>query len=205
MATPKDTDTAETQGQKQSLNALEVETPQVKTEEKPSTGRFLFEIFCAVIFLGMIGLVTYNAFLRYAFRSSFPPSEEWARFLFIYVTFFGAIEAFYHHRHIAVDIVTDHLHGSVRKAVDIVAILCSMGAMLLLLLGGIEYVKQTIDTYSVSTNINMSVINCSLPICALAALIFFVRDLVKLVRTPAGEINPKRSKEEKIAEFMRDA
>ena len=59
------------------------------------SGELLFEIFCAVIFLGMIGLVFYNAFLRYVFGGSYPPSEEWARFLFIYITFFGAIEAFY--------------------------------------------------------------------------------------------------------------
>ena len=82
-----------------------------KPAPKDSTGEFLFQIFCAVIFLSMIGLVSYNAFLRYVFRSSFPPSEEWARFLFIYITFFGAIEAFYRHKHIAVDLVTDHLHG----------------------------------------------------------------------------------------------
>ncbi|HIW00742.1 MAG TPA: TRAP transporter small permease [Candidatus Desulfovibrio intestinipullorum] len=173
-------------------------------QEKTSPGRFLFEIFCAVIFLGMIGLVTYNAFLRYAFRSSFPPSEEWARFLFIYVTFFGAIEAFYHHRHIAVDLVTDKLHGATRKAVDIIALLCSIGAMGLLLVGGIEYVRQTIDTYSVSTNINMSIINSSLPICAAVALVFFLKDLWKLLRTPASQVNPVKSKEEKIAEFMKD-
>ncbi len=185
--------------------ANEQEIPaNAEQKEQTSRGRFLFEVFCAVIFLGMIGLVTYNAFLRYAFRSSFPPSEEWARFLFIYVTFFGAIEAFYHHRHIAVDLVTDKLHGMPRKVVDAIAILCSMAAMFLLFMGGIEYVKQTIDTYSVSTNINMSIINSSLPICAGVALILLARDLYKLLKTPAELVNPKVSKEEKIAEFMKD-
>ncbi|MDO5484448.1 MAG: TRAP transporter small permease, partial [Desulfovibrionaceae bacterium] len=102
-----------------------------------STGRLLFEIFCAVIFLGMIGLVFYNAFLRYAFGSSYPPSEEWARFLFIYITFFGAIEAFYHKKHIAVDMFVDLLHGAPRKYVDIAAVLLGMAAMSLLLYGGV--------------------------------------------------------------------
>lgn len=179
-------------------------TEAAENKEQSSKGRFLFEIFCAVIFLAMIGLVTYNAFLRYVFRSSFPPSEEWARFLFIYVTFFGAIEAFYHHRHICVDLVTDKLHGAPRKVVDIIALLCSIGAMGLLLVGGIEFVRQTVDTYSVSTNINMSLIYGTLPICAAAALVIFLKDLYKLLKTPASEVNPRRSKEEKIAEFMKD-
>lgn len=77
------------------------------------SGELLFEIFCAVIFLGMIGLVFYNAFLRYVFGGSYPPSEEWARFLFIYITFFGAIEAFYWKKHIAVDMVCGHVLGHV--------------------------------------------------------------------------------------------
>lgn len=176
---------------------------EAKKPAKSSGSRFLFELFCAVIFLGMIGLVTYNAFLRYAFRSSFPPSEEWARFLFIYVTFFGAIEAFYHRKHIIVDLVIDHLHGMPRKIIDVVAILISMATMGLLFAGGVSYVLQTKDMYSVSTNINMAFIHCTLPICAGATIVIFIRDLVKVLRTPAAQCNPKKSKEEKIQEFLK--
>ena len=175
-----------------------------KPAPKDSTGEFLFQIFCAVIFLSMIGLVSYNAFLRYVFRSSFPPSEEWARFLFIYITFFGAIEAFYRHKHIAVDLVTDHLHGLSRKLCDLVAICFSLGAMALLLVGGVSYVMQTMDTYSVATNINMTFINAVLPICAAAAIIFYLRDLWLLLRTPSEQVNPKISKEEKIARLLKE-
>ena len=46
-------------------------------------GAVAFQIFCACIFLGMIGLVFLNAVLRYCFNSGYPPSEEWARVLFI--------------------------------------------------------------------------------------------------------------------------
>ena len=169
-----------------------------------SVGAFLFQLFCAAIFLGMIGLVSYNAFLRYAFGDSFPPSEEWARFLFIYVTFFGAIEAFYHHKHISVDLVTDRLHGISRKVVDIFAILVCMAAMGLLLVGGIQHVLQTADTYSVTTDINMTFINSVLPICAASAIIFFLRDLVKLLRTPSEKVNPKMTLEEKINKVLKD-
>ena len=150
------------------------------------SGELLFEIFCAVIFLGMIGLVFYNAFLRYVFGGSYPPSEEWARFLFIYITFFGAIEAFYRKKHIAVDMFVDLLHGAARKYVDIAATLMGMTAMGLLLYGGVINVLQTLDTYSVATNVNMALINGTLPIMAAAALLMQIRDLVALVRRPAS-------------------
>lgn len=154
--------------------------------QSETIGQLLFEIFCAVIFLGMIGLVFYNAFLRYVFSSSYPPSEEWARFLFIYITFFGAIEAFYRKKHIAVDMFVDLLHGASRKYVDVAATLLGMAAMALLLYGGVINVLQTLDTYSVATNVNMALINGTLPIMACAALFMQARDLMVLIRRPSS-------------------
>ena len=122
----------------------------------------------------------------------------------IYITFFGAIEAFYRHKHIAVDLVTDHLHGLSRKVCDLIAICFSLGAMALLLVGGVSYVMQTADTYSVATNINMTFINAVLPICAAAAIIFYLRDIWVLLRTPSEQVNPKISKEEKIARLLKE-
>lgn len=148
-------------------------------------GEFLFQVFCAVIFLGMIGLVFYNAMLRYVFSSSYPPSEEWARFLFIYITFFGAIEAFYRKKHIAVDMFVDLLHGASRKYVDVAASLLGIIAMALLLWGGIVNVMQTYDTYSVATNVNMTFINGTLPVMAAAAIYMQIRDFFRLIKRPA--------------------
>ena len=52
-----------------------------KEQAKESAGEVAFQGFCAAVFLGMIGLVFYNAVLRYVFRASFAPSDEWPRFL----------------------------------------------------------------------------------------------------------------------------
>ena len=152
--------------------------------QKASTAQLLFEIFCATLFLAMIGLVFYNAVLRKVFNSSYPPSEEWARFLFIYITFFGAIEGFYHKRHIAVDMFVNMLGAAKRKIVDVIAVCCSIAAMFLLLYGGIVNVLQTMDTYSPATEVNMAIINGTLPIMAFAALILLLRDLKDILFPP---------------------
>ena len=163
---------------------------EIRQEEAAKgKGERAFEVFCAAIFLGMIGLVFFNAFLRYVFRSSFAPSEEWARFLFIYITFIGGIEAFYRHKHIAVDMFVNMISGTSRKAVDIVASLFMLAALVLLLFGGISVVLQTLDTYSVATDVNMAFINGTLPVMAFAAIIIHLRDIVRLIRTPASEFN----------------
>ncbi len=166
--------------------------PEAEPLPKEDTiGEFIFQVFCAVIFLGMIGLVFYNAMLRYVFSSSYPPSEEWARFLFIYITFFGAIEAFYRKKQIAVDMFVDLLHGANRKYVDIFATVMGILAMFLLLWGGVVNVLQSYDTYSVATNVNMTFINGTLPVMAAAALVIQIRDLLGIIRRPASSFGRK--------------
>ena len=160
----------------------------IKNRNKANqAGALACQMFCACIFLGMIGLVFLNAFLRYCFNSGYPPSEEWARFLFIYITFFGAIEAFYRKKHIAVEMVVDLLQGNCRKAMNIIAILFSLGALGVLLQGGIIYVLRTLDTYAIATYVNMAIINIMLPIMAAAAIVLQLRDLIAIIRTPASK------------------
>jgi len=161
---------------------------QIQEEkEKRSMGQLIFEIFCATLFLAMIGLVFYNAVLRKVFNSSYPPSEEWARFLFIFITFFGAIEGFYRYRHIAVDMFVNLLGKGSRKIVDIIAMCLGIAAMTLLLWGGIVNVLQTMDTYSPATGVNLGLINATLPIMAFAALILQIRDLKKRLQLPPDQ------------------
>ncbi|MDR2054760.1 MAG: TRAP transporter small permease [Desulfovibrio sp.] len=156
-------------------------------EKRDTPGELAFQVFCAMIFLGMIGLVFYNAFLRYVFGSSFAPSEEWARFLFIYITFFGAIEAFYRKKHIAVDMVVGLFSGIPRKTLEVAASLLTLGVLAFLLWGGIELLGQTMDTYAVATNVNLGFINGTLPLMAAAALVIRGRDFVLLLKKPASE------------------
>lgn len=164
---------------------------QLPAEEPRESGwAVAFQVFCAAVFLGMIGLVFYNAVLRYVFRSSFAPSEEWARFLFMYITFFGAIEAFYRGRHIAVDMVTAQLSGVSRKVTDIVAQILSLCAIGLLAIGGVSLVLQTMDTYTVATGLNMTFVNGTLPLMAIVVFCFYVRSLVATIRKPASEFKP---------------
>ena len=162
-----------------------------KEQNNESTGELAFQVFCAVVFLGMIGLVFCNALLRYIFKMSFAPSEEWSRILFMYITFFGSIEGFYRGRHIAVDMVTGLLHGVTRKAVDIVAQLLALAALFVLAVGGVTLVMQTIDTNTVATGLNMAFVNGTLPLMAIAVIVMRAYALVKTIRRPASSFVAK--------------
>ena len=168
-------------------SALEAMHHEAPPPEKSGPIQLLFELFCASVFLGMIGLVFYNAVLRKFFRSSFAPSEDWARFLFIYITFFGAIEAFIHHKHIAVDLLVGATSGKVKKTLNILASLCALFALGLLLYGGIINVWQFRDYKAVTTGVNMALIYGTLPIMAVAAIVVELKSLWAVIRRPASE------------------
>lgn len=161
-----------------------------KEQSNESTGELAFQAFCAVVFLTMIGLVFYNAMLRYVFKSSFAPSEEWARILFMYITFFGSIEGFYRGRHIAVDMVTGLLKGATRKSVEIAAQMLALGALFVLAVGGVTLVMQTIDTRTVATNLNMAFVNGTLPLMAFVVILMRGRELFLTFKKPASEFKP---------------
>ena len=158
-----------------------------KEQNNESKGELAFQVFCAAVFLGMIGLVFCNALLRYVFKMSFAPSEEWSRILFMYITFFGSIEGFYRGRHIAVDMFTSLLHGVTRKAVDVVAQILALAALFVLAIGGVTLVMQTIDTKTVATGLNMAFVNGTLPLMAIAVIIMRTYDLVKTIKKPAAQ------------------
>lgn len=182
-------------------NPTKIMLESKKKQMEPFTlnGKTLFEMFCAFVFLGMVGLVFYNAFLRYVFRSSFPPSEEWARFLFIYIIYFGAIEACYRKKHIAVDLLTSRLTGISRCLIDLLANLLGVVALSVLLLGGWRIVQLTCDIASVATHVNMAIVNCTLPLMALATLILTLRDMYGILAKAL-----RRKKSEPIASDVED-
>ena len=70
--------------------------------------RFLSFLIVAALAL-MVVLVFTNVFLRYAFNSGITVSEELSRWLFVWLTFMGAIVALNEHGHLGTDFLVGKL------------------------------------------------------------------------------------------------
>ena len=64
---------------------------------------WLLKVLIALFLAIMVVLVFGNVFLRYAFNSGITVSEEVSRWLFVWLTFLGAIVAMREHGHLGVD------------------------------------------------------------------------------------------------------
>lgn len=67
------------------------------------------EFFVVFILATMSCLVFLNVILRYGFNSSINVTEEVSRYLFVWLTFLGAILAFSDNQHVSVTMLTDKL------------------------------------------------------------------------------------------------
>ncbi len=89
----------------------------------------------------MVALVFGNVVLRYAFDSGIAVSEELSRWLFIWITFLGAIVALREGGHLGTDLLLARLPPQLRRACGVLAQLLMLGICWLLLQGTLEQTR----------------------------------------------------------------
>ena len=115
---------------------------------KVVNGYFAFLKVLIALFLAiMVVLVFGNVVLRYAFNSGITVSEEVSRWLFVWLTFLGAIVAMREHGHLGVDSLVRMLPTWGKKACLVLSQLLMLYATWLLLRGSWE---QTIINWDVA-------------------------------------------------------
>ncbi|OOF54491.1 TRAP transporter small permease [Rodentibacter genomosp. 2] len=82
------------------------------------TGKVL-EMLVVTILSIMSCLVFLNVILRYGFNSSINITEEVSRYLFVWLTFLGAILAFSEKQHVSVTMLTERLSNKKRKILSL--------------------------------------------------------------------------------------
>ncbi len=160
-------------------------------------GRAL-EVFMAIGLALMVVLVFGNVALRYVFNSGISVSEEMARWLFIWVTFLGAIVALRERAHLGTGFLLDRLPTGGKKACLVVAHLLMLGTCWLVLEGAWEQAKINWDVSAPSSGLSMAIFYASGVVFAISALLILANDLFGLLtgRVSADELASMRESEE---------
>jgi TRAP-type C4-dicarboxylate transport system permease small subunit len=95
----------------------------------------LLKVLIALFLAIMVVLVFGNVVLRYAFNSGITVSEEVSRWLFVWLTFLGAIVAMREHAHLGVDALVKRLPTAGKKVCLVLSQLLMLYATWLLLVG----------------------------------------------------------------------
>jgi TRAP-type C4-dicarboxylate transport system permease small subunit len=107
----------------------------------------LLKALIAIALMVMVVLVFGNVVLRYAFNTGITVSEEVSRWLFVYLTFLGAIVAFRERGHLGVDMLVQKLGITGKKVCMWLNLLLMLFVTYLLLVGSW---KQTVINLDVT-------------------------------------------------------
>jgi TRAP-type transport system small permease protein len=148
------------------------------------------------IFLGLMVLMVFgNVVLRYGFNSGIAISEELSRWLFVWVTFMGAVVALKERAHLGTDMLTSRLGLAGKK------VCLGLSFVLMLLLCGVifkgawEQTKINYASTSAAMEVSMAIFfSCGLMFAVLGGLII-LRDLVRLLSGKMSEEEISASRE----------
>jgi len=157
----------------------------------------LIALFLAV----MVVLVFGNVVLRYGFNSGITVSEEVSRWLFIWVTFLGAVVALKEHGHLGVDMVVQRLPLAGRKACLVIGHLLMIWICWLLAQGSWAQVKINWDVTAPTTGASMAVVYLAGLVFAVLAGFILVLHLLKAVtgKLKDSELITVQESEESVA------
>ena len=135
----------------------------------------------------MVVLVFGNVLLRYGFNSGITLSEEVSRWLFVWLTFLGAIVALKEHGHLGSDLVVSHLPVWAKKG----CLLASQALMLfvtgLLFKGSLDQARINWDVAAPASGASMAIFYASGVVFAISAALILARDMLRVIADRAAE------------------
>lgn len=162
----------------------------------------LLDFLMVVALAAMVVLVFGNVVLRYVFNSGITVSEEVSRWLFVWLTFLGAVVAMKEHGHLGVDMLVSRLPDGAKK----VCVVVGQGLMLwvcwLLFSGSWEQVKINRDVAAPVTGLSVGLFYFVGVVFAVSAAVFLLWDLWRVLSGQlTGDALVMVKESEETAEF----
>jgi TRAP-type C4-dicarboxylate transport system permease small subunit len=143
---------------------------------------------CIVGSLGlMVVLVFGNVVLRYGFNSGISISEEAARYLFVWLTFMGAIVAMKEHGHLGVDTLVSRLPGGGKRFCAVLADLVMLGCCVLLLIGSTRQTIINMGNAAPVSGIPVGVMHAAAVVASVGLIIVIGQHLFRVLTGRASE------------------
>lgn len=148
--------------------------------------RFLTAI-CVIALAVMVVLVFGNVVLRYGFNSGLTMSEELSRWLFVWMTFLGAVVALNERSHLGSDMLVQHLPIGGKKLCLGLSHLLMLFVCWLLFKGSFDQAMVNRDTTSPVMEFSMSIFYASGAVCAVSSALIICKHFFELITNQLSE------------------
>lgn len=146
--------------------------------------RFL-SVLSGIFLAIMVVLVFGNVALRYLLNSGITVSEEVSRWLFIWLTFMGAVVALQEHGHLGTDMLVSKLPPAGKRICLVIAQLAMLYVAWLLLQGSWTQAVINLDVSAPATGMSVAIFYASGVLFGASAMVILV---VGLLRTVTGQV-----------------
>jgi TRAP-type C4-dicarboxylate transport system permease small subunit len=135
----------------------------------------------------MVLLVFGNVVLRYAFSSGITVSEEASRWLFVWLTFLGAIVALKEHGHLGSDMLVSRLPVAGKKACLVIGHVLMLYITWLLFEGSLAQAKINWDVEAPVTGASVAIFYSAGVVFAVSSGVILLRDLWRVLSGQLSE------------------
>lgn len=129
----------------------------------------------------MVAMVFGNVVLRYAFNTGITVSEEVSRWLFVWLTFLGAIVAMRHHGHLGVDMLVGRLPDWGKKLCVVTGQVLMLWVCWLVFAGSWMQTRLNMDVTAPTTGWSMGYFYLVGVVFAASAAVFLLYDLWRVL------------------------
>ena len=147
----------------------------------------LLEGVIAACLAVMVVLVFCNVVLRYAFNSGITVSEELSRWLFVWLTFLGAVIGLREHAHLGTDLLVGRLGPGGKKVCLVIGYALMLMVCAMLFSGSLEQTKINWDVTAPSSGASMAWVYSVGLVFSVSAAAVLLADLWKLVTGRASD------------------
>ena len=135
----------------------------------------------------MVVLVFGNVVLRYTANSGITVSEELSRWLFVWLTFMGAVVALREHGHLGTDVLVSRLPAAGKKVCLVLAQVAMLYVSWLLLKGSWAQMVINADTEAPVTGASVGIFYASGVLMGGSAIAILLRDLLRTLLVPLSD------------------
>ena len=135
------------------------------------------EIVIALLLALMVVLVFGNVVLRYGFNSGITVSEEVSRWLFVWVTFLGAIVALKEHGHLGSDMLVSRLPTAGKKICLVAGQFLMLYVTWLIFKGSLDQGRINWDVAAPVTGAPLAIVNAAGVVFAISAAVLLLREM----------------------------
>lgn len=147
----------------------------------------LIEMLMAAFLALMVVMVFGNVVLRYGFNSGIVTSDEVSRWLFLWVTFLGAVIALREHTHLGTDFLISRLPAAGKKVCLVLGHLLMLYVTWLVFSGALTQVRINLHVEAPVTGASMAFVYGTGVVFAVIAALLLLGDLWRLLTGQLAE------------------